>query len=294
MTGRMVKPSFRARGFHLENISEPIFNDLGICFLQKTLRNKWIETLLIVACTIVHTWQYISSIISNPPTTLPINNVEHLLYTRPPSTPGVTEMRLSCTSGQDVLVSSPDLSIGYLSGFFRGNFFYSLLDLKSTLLMVVFKNSPVYCHPFKTRYKGKGSWSNLDSKDFSDIIIFKLLIDQSLPSPLRYASRLIGLAKSLNGLKDTFSSRVNTAWKTKLLVRTPLCLQLDIVEDLTKYQRQNFQGLWKEFQIWLKVWLSKMFLLWGCHYQEIISSPLLCRHDSACSDQQEDRPPSHI
>ena len=211
--------------------------------------------MLIVACTIVHTWQYISSVISKPPTTLPINNVEHLLYTRPPSTPGVTEMRLSCTSGQDVLVSSPDLSIARL--FIRilggGNFFYSLLDLKSTLLMVVFKNSPVYCHPFKTRYKGKGSWSNLDSKDFSDIIIFKLLIDQSLPSPLRYASRLIGLAKSLNGLKDTFSSRVNTAWKTKLLVRTPLCLQLDIVEDLTKYQRQNFQGLWKEFQIWLKV-----------------------------------------
>ena len=77
--------------------------------------------------------------------------------------------------------------------------------------MVVFKNSPVYCHPFKTRYKGKGSWSNLDSKDFSDVIIFKLLIDHSLPSPLRYASRLIGLAKSLNGLKDTFALRVNTA-----------------------------------------------------------------------------------
>ena len=121
--------------------------------------------------------------------------------------------------------------------------------------MVVLKNSPVYRHPFKTRYRGKGSWSNLDSKDFSDIIISKLLVVHSLPSPLRYASRLIGFAKSLNGLKDTFSSRVNTAWKTKLLVRAPLCLQLDIVEDLTKYQRQNFQGI----SNLVEVWLSKMF-----------------------------------
>ena len=42
ITGRMVKPSFRARGFHLENISDPIFNDLGMapCWLQKSLRNK--------------------------------------------------------------------------------------------------------------------------------------------------------------------------------------------------------------------------------------------------------------
>ena len=42
MTGRMVKPSFRARGFHLENISDPIFNDLGMapCWLQKSLWNK--------------------------------------------------------------------------------------------------------------------------------------------------------------------------------------------------------------------------------------------------------------
>ena len=42
ITGRIVKPSFRARGFHLENISDPIFNDLGMapCWLQKSLRNK--------------------------------------------------------------------------------------------------------------------------------------------------------------------------------------------------------------------------------------------------------------
>ena len=113
MTGRMVKPSFRARGFHLENISDPIFNDLGMvpCLLQKSLRNKWIETLLIMACTIVHICQYIICHISERSTAFPINNDEHLLYTRPPSTPGVTEMRLSCTSGQDVLVSSPDLSL---------------------------------------------------------------------------------------------------------------------------------------------------------------------------------------
>ena len=52
MTGRIVKPSFRARGFHLENISDPIFNDLGMapCLLQKSLWNKWIETFLITAC----------------------------------------------------------------------------------------------------------------------------------------------------------------------------------------------------------------------------------------------------
>ena len=62
---------------------------------------------------IAHTWQYM---ICKPLTIFPINNDEHLLYTRPPSTPGVTEMRLSCTSGQDVFVSSPDLSIGYSTG----------------------------------------------------------------------------------------------------------------------------------------------------------------------------------
>ena len=61
----------------------------------------------------VHTCicQYIICHISESSTVFPINNDEHLLYTRPPSTPGVTEMRLSCTSGQDVLVSSPDLSL---------------------------------------------------------------------------------------------------------------------------------------------------------------------------------------
>ena len=49
ITGRIVKPSFRARGFHLENISDPIFNDLGMapCWLQKSLWNKWIETWLL-------------------------------------------------------------------------------------------------------------------------------------------------------------------------------------------------------------------------------------------------------
>ena len=64
----------------------------------------------------MHIHGNISSVICKPLNIFPINNDEHLLYTRPPSTPGVTEMRLSCTSGQDVFVSSPDLSIGYSTG----------------------------------------------------------------------------------------------------------------------------------------------------------------------------------
>ena len=66
---------------------------------------------LIIACTYMAIY-HLSSVNQQP------HNDEHLLYTRPPSTPGVTEMRLSCTSGQEVLVSSPDLSL-----FIRWRFF---------------------------------------------------------------------------------------------------------------------------------------------------------------------------
>ena len=55
--------------------------------------------------------------------------------------------------------------------------------------------SPVYRHPFKTRYRGKGSWSNLDSKDFSDINIFKTIDWSKLTFPSEVCEQVDGVCK---------------------------------------------------------------------------------------------------
>ena len=113
-----------------------------------------------------------------------------------------------------------------------------------------------------TEARGPGqSWTQKIS------LFSKPLIDHSSPSPLRYASRLIGFAKSLNGLKDTFSSRVNTAWKTKLIVRALFVCSLILTKIWQNINVKTLKDVGRNFKFGWRFDFQKCFSVWGCHYQ---------------------------